>query len=160
MPLVAQIHVAAGLIALGSGAVIFFNIKGTQFHRIMGYVYVIAMVALNATALTIYRLFGYFGPFHVLAVLSLMSVAAGFVPAFRKKPRNWMVRHFGWMCGSYVGLAAATASEIVVRVPPPGFFHSRLQFFGFIIVASSTVGTIGAFLIKRYARTAFSVPGR
>ena len=90
MTTLALIHVSTGLTALASGVVIFFNIKGTRFHRILGYIYVLSMVALNATALMIYRLFGHFGPFHVLAVFSLLTVAAGFVPAYRKKPQGWM----------------------------------------------------------------------
>jgi uncharacterized membrane protein len=152
MTLLAQIHVGMGLTALTSGAVVFFNVKGTKFHRILGYTYVISMVLLNATALMIYRLFGHFGPFHVLAVLSLLSVLAGFLPAYRKKPRKWVQTHFRWMCGSYVGLAAATASEIIVRVPPAGFIQTRQQFFGLIIAASCAIGIIGTYLIRRYAR--------
>jgi uncharacterized membrane protein len=161
MTLLAQIHVATGLVALASGAIVFFNNKGTQFHRRMGYVYVISMVALNGTALMIYRLFGRFGPFHVLALLSLLTIAVGFWPAYRKKPAaTWMKKHFRWMCGSYVGLAAATASEIIVRVPPAGFIQTRQMFFGLIIAASSAIGVAGGFLIRRYARAEFGTPQR
>jgi len=156
---IAVLHVGSGLLALASGAIVFFNNKGTQFHRAIGYVYVISMVALNVTALMIYRLFGKFGPFHVFAILSLITIVAGFIPAYRKQPRaTWMHTHFRWMCGSYVGLAAATASEMIVRMPPAGFIQTRAMFFGLITGASVAVGVVGAFLISRYARAEFGPP--
>jgi uncharacterized membrane protein len=156
---IAIVHVGTGLLALASGAIVFFNNKGTPLHRRMGYVYVFAMIALNVTALMIYRLFGKFGPFHVLAILSLITIVVGFIPAYRKQPRaTWMHKHFRWMCGSYVGLAAATASEIIVRVPPAGFIQTRTMFFGLIIAASMAIGIAGGFLIRRYARAEFGPP--
>jgi uncharacterized membrane protein len=155
---IAQLHVLLGLVALISGAVVFFNTKGTKFHRRVGYVYVLSMVGLNVTALMIYRLFGGFGVFHWLALGSLVTIIGGFIPAYRKKPATWMRIHFRWMCGSYVGLAAATASEIVVRVPPRGFIASRPMFFALIFLASSAVGIAGGYLISRYARAEFGPP--
>ena len=156
---IAIVHVATGLVALASGVIVFFNNKGTQFHRWVGYTYVFAMVALNVTALMIYRLFGRFGPFHVLALVSLATIIVGFIPAYRKQPAaTWMKKHFRWMSSSYIGLVAATASEIIVRVPPPGFIASRTIFFGLIFGASAAVGVIGGYLIRRYARAEFGPP--
>ncbi|WP_395071105.1 DUF2306 domain-containing protein [Gracilimonas sp.] len=73
-------------------------------HKIFGYVYVICMIGLNISALTIYQLFGYFRPFHVFALFSLATVFAGFIPAYRKKPKDtWVEYHYEFMNWSVVG---------------------------------------------------------
>lgn len=79
------IHTVFGYSALGFGGLILLLRKGSGLHRLLGYSYVLSMLALNVTALGIYRVFRTFGPFHVLALVSLASVVAGFLPAYRKK---------------------------------------------------------------------------
>lgn len=109
-------HVAAALAALAFGMIVLLMRKGTQLHRAIGMGYAIAMVAVNATALTIYRLTGHFGPFHALAMVSLATVIAA-VAAVVLRPRNWLARHYRMMSFSYLGLLAATTAEIAIRVP-------------------------------------------
>jgi uncharacterized membrane protein len=58
-------HTAAAVAALVAGAVVLLRGKGTRSHRRLGWTYVVAMIALNVTALAIYRLTGSFGPFHI-----------------------------------------------------------------------------------------------
>ena len=111
-----QVHLLSALAALGCGAGVLLRKKGTPSHRRLGYAYTCAMVTPNATALGIYRLFHAWGPFHWLALLSLASVAAGVFTARRRRP-GWPVRHARLMAGSYIGLVAAAAAEIAVRVP-------------------------------------------
>ena len=122
---------------------------GTQLHRVIGYLYVASMLGLNVTALLIYRVFGTFGPFHVLAVISLATVVAGLLPAFFKRPPGkWLRRHYEGICWSYVGLLAATAAEIAVRLP---FVQGFGLAFGIAtFVASFVVVFIGAFVLYRY----------
>jgi uncharacterized membrane protein len=123
MGILGLIHVGFEMLALVFGLVIFCMTKGTQLHRCLGYLYVVSMLGLNVTALLIYRVFGAFGPFHVLALVSLASVVAGLVPACLKRPRGkWLRRHYEAICWSYVGLLAATAAEIAVRLP---FVHGH-----------------------------------
>jgi uncharacterized membrane protein len=100
------------------GAVVFFNVKGTRWHRTVGTVYVLAMLAVNVTALCIYHLTGRFNLFHLFAVLSLLMVLIGWSQViFRRYFHRWFYRHYTYMCWSYAGLVAATSNEAFVRVP-------------------------------------------
>jgi uncharacterized membrane protein len=116
--------------------------KGTRSHRRLGWTYVASMLALNGTALMIYRLFGGFGPFHAAAIASLVTVVAGAVSAYRRKPASWLERHYAWMTWSYVGLWAAAVAEVGTRVP--GF-----RFWWAVMVGTFAVLGVGAILIRR-----------
>jgi uncharacterized membrane protein len=142
MNILGWFHVVCALVALGSGAVVLLRRKGTRSHRRIGWIYVSSMLALNVTALMIYRLFGGLGPFHVAAVVSLLTVIAGIIPAYRQKPANWLEHHYAWMTWSYVGLCAATVSEVATRVP--GF-----RFWWAVMLGTFAVVGIGAALIRR-----------
>lgn len=113
-------HVTLGFTSLGLGAGIVSLAKGTDLHRTVGVVYVLSMFGLNLTALLIYRLFGgfgVFGVFHVLALISLITLLAGLFMVLLKRPRKrWLRNHYYFMGWSYVGLWAAFATEITVRV--------------------------------------------
>jgi uncharacterized membrane protein len=145
-------HTICALLALGSGAAVLLRRKGTRSHRRLGWLYVASMLALNGTALMIYRLFGGFGPFHVAAVASLLTVVAGIVPAYRRKPANWVERHYAYMTWSYVGLWAAAVAEVGTRVP--GF-----QFWWAVMAGTFAVLGVGAVMIRRN-RTAALAPFR
>jgi uncharacterized membrane protein len=145
-------HTACALAALVSGAAVLLRRKGTRSHRRIGWIYVASMLALNATALMIYRLFGGFGPFHAAAIASLVTVVAGIIPAWRRKPANWVEHHYAWMTGSYVGLCAAAVAEVATRTP-------GLRFWWAVMVGSLAVIGIGGMLIRRY-RAAVLAPFR
>jgi len=49
-------------------------------------VYLAAMVSLNVSGLFIYNLYGHFGPFHWMALGSLLTLMAGMVPVFTRRP--------------------------------------------------------------------------
>ncbi|HEU4883175.1 MAG TPA: DUF2306 domain-containing protein [Longimicrobium sp.] len=145
-------HLICALLALASGAAVLLRRKGTRRHRRLGWIYVCSMVALNVTALMIYRLFGGFGPFHVGSIFSLVTVVAGAVPAIRRKPANWVERHYAWMTWSYVGLCAAAVSEVGTRTP-------GLQFWWGVMLGTAAVFGAGAVLIRRH-RAAVLAPFR
>jgi hypothetical protein len=85
-------------------------------------VYVVSMVALNATAFWIYDLFGRFGVFHWLAVVSLVTVTSGMLHLWLRRPAGtWMEQHARAMSWSYAGLLAAFFSEIGARLPGVDF---------------------------------------
>jgi len=68
------IHVAAGIIAfLLGGLTLFRSRKGDRLHRIVGRVWVIAMVALTISSLFIHsiRLWGLWSPLHILSLATL-----------------------------------------------------------------------------------------
>jgi uncharacterized membrane protein len=149
MSILGWIHTACALAALGSGAAVLLRRKGTRGHRRLGWVYVASMLALNATALMIYRLFGGFGPFHAAALASLVTVAAGIVPAVRRRRPDWLQHHYRWMTGSYVGLCAAAVAEVATRVP-------GLRFWWAVFAGTLAVVGIGAVLIRRNAQSALA----
>jgi uncharacterized membrane protein len=92
--------------------------KGTRWHRTLGHIYLTSMISLNVTALFIYRLFGHFGPFHWLAVSSLLTLIAGIVPVFTRRPKGlWLERHAIFITVSFIGLVAAFSAEITSRIP-------------------------------------------
>jgi uncharacterized membrane protein len=140
------VHVAFAVIAMAAGGIVFLISKGTQLHRALGYVYVVSMLGLNVTALMIYRLFGGFSVFHYLALFSLLTVAAGFVPAYTKRPPGlWLVRHYRAMSWSYVGLLAAAVAESAVRLP---FLRGTWWHFWLTVIGGSfVVAFVGGYLI-------------
>jgi len=138
------IHTIFAVIAVITGGIVILNTKGTRLHKRTGYVYVISMLLMNATAFGIYRLFGGFGVFHVLAIVSLFAIFGGMYPILnRKKVKNWYIQHLEVMSWSVVGLYAALVAEIGVR------FFPMQRFFWVVGLASGVVCFIGSILIKR-----------
>ncbi|MTI29950.1 DUF2306 domain-containing protein [Xanthovirga aplysinae] len=141
---VGLIHTIFALISVLTGTIVIVTIKGTKFHKIIGYTYVISMLIMNGTAFGIFRLFGGFGVFHVFALLSLFALFGGMYPVLnRKKVADWYIQHLKVMSWSVVGLYAALAAEIGVR-----FFEKEL-FFWIVGVSGGLITTIGAILINR-----------
>lgn len=143
MDILGLTHTTFGLGAIIFGAIVVFRPKGTPQHRLLGCLYFASMVALNGTALLIYDLFGGFGPFHWGALFSLATVMAGFVAAFRRRPRGaWIAVHAQFMSWSYVGLMAAAVSEVTSRLP-------GLPFGWTVATSSLVVFFVGCIIIRR-----------
>lgn len=138
-------HAVSATIAVSSAAVVLFNRKGTKFHKTVGYIYVVSMLAMNLSAFGIYRLFGGFGVFHVLAIVSLCSLASGMYPVFfQKHKKDWYIHHLEGMSWSAVGLYAALAAEIGVR------FFEKEYFFWIVGISTAIIMFAGARLINRH----------
>ncbi len=163
MTTLGAVHLGIACLAIASGAAVILTApKGGRVHKRLGWTYVVTMLLTNATALMIYRLFGGFGPFHFLALISLVSVFFG--TAFAVKARNArrqrdLVRrermiqaHYRTIVYSYLGLLAAFASEVIVRLP---VFRESLgpgPVFGFAVLgASLAVMWIGSRMIRSNA---------
>jgi hypothetical protein len=116
-------------------------------------VYVVAMLALNLSALWIYRLTGTFGPFHVAALISLATLLAGVSAALRRRrgDRNWLRRHYAFMSWSYVGLVAAAVAEVATRVPAVQAIAGgpTIAFWVTVVLASIAVFILGGEMIRR-----------
>ena len=140
------IHTIFGLAALLAGAAVVLIRKGTRWHRTLGHVYLTSMVGLNVTGLFIYNLTGYFGPFHWLALSSLMTLIAGMIPVFTRRPKGrWLELHAVFINISFIGLVAATAAEITSRIP------AFEEAFGPVVgLTSAVVIATGAALMHRY----------
>jgi uncharacterized membrane protein len=140
------VHMVFGLVALLAGTAVILTRKGTRWHRTLGHLYLTNMIALNVSGLFIYNLYGRFGPFHWMALGSLLTLVAGMVPIFTRRPKGrWLELHAAFINGSYVGLVAATAAEVTSRLPgTEGSFGP--------VVGLTTVAVIGigAYLIQRY----------
>ncbi len=149
--LFAAIHVAACAAALMLGAAVAAAPKGTRWHRHAGRAFVASMLTLNLSALGLYRLSGGFNGFHALALFSLAGLAAGWWCA-RRARRSALHRelHGRFMLWSYVGLLAAAASELVVRLPflPRG----GAAFVAAVAGASLLVAALAALPIERAMR--------
>lgn len=148
-----QFHLATALVSLAAGAVVLLQRKGTRQHRRIGWVYVVAMISLNVSALLIYRLTGTFGPFHVAAFISLATLIAGVSAAWRRKrgDRDWVRRHYEFMSWSYVGLVAAAVAEVATRVSAIQVIAGgpTAAFWTAVGVASIGVFVFGGTIIRR-----------
>jgi uncharacterized membrane protein len=153
-------HLTAAITALVVGLAVFPAAKGTSFHRAMGFVYVLAMLAVNVTALGMYRLTGQFNMFHVLALVSLLAVLAGLFPLLRRTP-GWLLRHYRPMIGSYFGLWAAAVAESLTRVPALRALLPTPESVVTFGVSVAVVFFVVSFVVnRRLARTyAHSGPG-
>ncbi|HRA37144.1 MAG TPA: DUF2306 domain-containing protein [Pseudomonadota bacterium] len=149
--LFATVHVGACAAALMLGAAVAAAPKGTAWHRRAGRAFMASMLVLNLSALGLYRLNGTFNGFHVLALISLAGLVAGWWcgRGARRSPLRREL-HGRFMLWSYVGLLAAAASELVVRLPflPRGSTAFVLAVAG----ASFLVAAIAVYPIERAMR--------
>ncbi|WP_299757837.1 DUF2306 domain-containing protein [uncultured Pontibacter sp.] len=136
-------HLVAALIAMVAGAFVLATKKGTKQHKRVGYGYVIAMVLVCGSALAIYNLTGKFGLFHIMAIVSSLTLALGMLPLYLKNfPRKYKTVHIWFMYYSVLGLYAAFASELSVRIP-------EKPFFAMVGIATATVFGVGTVFISK-----------
>lgn len=109
-------HVVAALSALLAGAAVLLSPKGTRTHRAIGTGYVLALVLVNAAALSLHRE-NLFGVFHLLAVASLVTIAVGISPLLLgRRSSRVIATHAFCMTWSYAGLVAAGCGQLAVTV--------------------------------------------
>ena len=130
--------------AMVVGAFVLFTTKGTRQHKLIGYIYVFSMILVCGSALAIYQLTGRFGIFHVSAVVGFLTLAGGMMPMLIKSiDRKYKAVHFWFMYYSVLGLYAAFASEISVRIPDR-------PFYSMVGIATGTIFLIGTlFILKK-----------
>lgn len=132
------IHLSAAFVALFTGAVVLIAPKGTRLHKRVGYLYCASMVVVCGTALGIYRLTGSFMLFHVLAIVGFVTLVAGMAPILlRHRFPDLAAFHLWFMYYSVLGLYAAFASELLVRVPDQPFFAMVGVASGVVFAAGS-----------------------
>ena len=109
-------HVLAAFSALGAGVAVLLSPKGTHTHRVIGTVYVLALVLVNVAALSLHRE-NNFGVFHALAVVSLVTITIGLSPLlFGKRSPMVIATHAYCMTWSYAGLVAAGCGQLTVVI--------------------------------------------
>jgi len=120
-PVSVQLHVAAAVLALFVGAVIFLLPKGTGYHKLLGWTWVSSMIIVAATSIAmIADLRTGINALHVftaITVISLWSALTGI-------RRGDVKRHAGSMIGLYVGglIIAGAFAFIPGRVMWATFF--------------------------------------
>ncbi|GGA72429.1 hypothetical protein GCM10011369_12750 [Neiella marina] len=111
------IHLAFATVALVLGVMLFRQAKGGKVHRSTGYLYSLALLILNVSALGIYSDSQTAGPFHVLAFVSLATLFCALTTVFVRRPRSsWLRLHAYFMCWSYVGLVSAGCGQIIAML--------------------------------------------
>lgn len=138
-------HFVTSVLALITGTVVLLNVKGTLFHKRIGYVYVISMLLLNLSSFFIIS-FGGFSIFHFFAIVSLFTVLGGMYAVW-KRHKNWLTTHYYFMSWSVVGLYAALWSEIGTR-----FTNSIKDFWWMVALATFVTIALGARIINKNAK--------
>ena len=152
------IHVALALVGIAIGLLQFLLAKGTRAHRALGYAYVYGMLVADGTALALYRFTGTFNIFHAGAIANMVCTVMTMVAVLRNpRPVGWKIRHYRWICGSYVGLVAAGVTGQAVRMMA---FSTRGQVWTASAVAAVVVTAIGVVLIGRYRHLAGPNPAQ
>ncbi len=111
------IHVIAGLLALSTGCVLFFNPKRSALHKRLGYIYVLTLTLVDFSGLTMYVMKGSgINAFHFLAVGNLIALYGGLFAIIFKRPfKRWYRFHYYMISWSYVGLVTAALVEFVIK---------------------------------------------
>ena len=129
------IHFISSLVGLITGAFILLTKKGTDIHRKTGYVFAIALLLVNISALFIYDFNdGHISVFHYLIPVSLIFLIYGMYPMLIKsRKRNRLNRHIIGMNGASLGLWAAGATEYFIRELAFGLNKTQLILYSFLI---------------------------
>ena len=142
------IHTILSSIGIVVGAEQVLRTRRDFLHKCLGYVYVVCMVVADVAILTVYRFNHHFNVFHVGAIANLLCIGMALQPMLAKpRPVQWKLKHYMWICWSYVGLLAAALTEFIIRTQPlPGRGATILA----TILATSFVCGMGAWLITRH----------
>ena len=149
------VHLVSSIIAIGAGALVVMNAKGTRWHRTFGHIYATSMVGVIVTAFSIYDLTGNFGSFHVAASLSAVTLSAGLYFVLARRPKyNWIEWHAHWMSWSYIGLIAALIAESLTRFIMPRVallleeHELRNVFWSIVVVSALGTFAFGWWLVR------------
>jgi len=145
------VHLIASIIALITGTMVLYNLKGTNYHKKVGYIYTASMTVLLITSFMMYNLYGKFGIFHWFALLSTVSLIGGIVPMLIKKPKDYITTHFSFMYWSVIGLYGALCAEVLVRIPKVIFQDGEILpvFYNLVGVAVFFVMGVGSFMFRK-----------
>ncbi|WP_371185392.1 DUF2306 domain-containing protein [Thalassotalea maritima] len=150
-------HTLSAIVALITGAMVFLRKKGNAQHKVYGYTYVVAMLALNISAIPLQNLFDGLGWFHLFIVISLPYIIWGmYYPLFARSNPNWMVNHFEILSYSYIGLCAAFIAEVVVRLPLQAMVGNVNQFIIGVFVIAFICAVMGYRVIRSYKTKHFA----
>jgi uncharacterized membrane protein len=99
-----QLHAFAAMSAFGLGIYQLARRKGTPHHRLTGWIWVILMVIVAASAFWIHelRIWGPWSPIHLLSIFTLTALPLGVWRARRHKVRAHMFTMISIFAGALV----------------------------------------------------------
>ncbi len=97
-------HLLFAMLAFGLGAIQLVSTKGTRIHRLLGYIWIVAMIIICVTSFKIKEvmptgMFGGYSPIHLLSIFVLVQLARGIYFAKTKDIK----RHRQCMMYTYIG---------------------------------------------------------
>jgi uncharacterized membrane protein len=97
-------HLLFAMLAFGLGAIQLVCTKGTRTHRLLGYIWIVAMIIICVTSFRIKEvmptgMFGGYSPIHLLSIFVLVQLARGIYFAKIKDIK----RHRQCMLYTYIG---------------------------------------------------------
>lgn len=133
-----QIHISAALIGLCLGPVIICARARGRAHKMMGYIWVVALAitALSSFAIQEIRLFGSFSPLHGLSLLTLWTLVMSIRAARQKR----ITAHRAGLVSLYVSLLVAGAFTLLPGRRMADTFAPDLGWTGFAIGVAVALG--------------------
>ena len=154
-----QIHVAAALLAIASGAIVFLLPKGTTRHRQVAWVYVSAMLVTTGVVVFVPATVLEFGSsgwgfFHLFIVVGGISSLIGIFALVRwRQTRDpaWLRNHQMRFAFSYAGLLMAGFSQIATN-PRFGLVEnlSAAQFWAAFAGTNLAILGVAMFIVSKY----------
>jgi uncharacterized membrane protein len=116
---VPTVHVAASIAAIVAGFGVLMAAKGTERHRALGTIYIIATYMLCGSSFFIFHFSGRLSAFHIVSVQNALLVTAGVaLPRYlRRRVGTWYVWHLRFMTYSYVALIVTGVDQFFVFLP-------------------------------------------
>lgn len=146
--LTVQIHAFSAMLALALGPFILFRRKGDTAHKILGRVWVVAMIVTIGSSYFIHQIrwIGPFSPIHLLTVYGTFGLAQGIY--FARKGN--VPAHRSAMRGLYIGglLVAGTLTLMPGRVLNRALFGEHGD-SGFYLLLGGIAILIGLLLLER-----------
>jgi uncharacterized membrane protein len=117
-PAIMQVHVLAALTSLVAGLTVLVLRKGTPRHRLIGWIFVVAM-AVTAISSAFITSNGRYSAIHLLSVLTIVNLPYAII----MRRRGNIVAHRSAMLWLFAGLAAAGAFTLM-----PGRVMNKVAF--------------------------------
>jgi uncharacterized membrane protein len=113
------VHVVASIAAIVTGLGVLIAAKGTDRHRALGMIYVVATYVLCGSSFFVFQVSGRLSVFHMMSVQNALLVTAGVtLPRFlRQRVANWRVWHLRLMAYSYVALIGTGIVQFFPLLP-------------------------------------------
>lgn len=114
-----NIHVIFILIGLGASFIIFYNSKGTRFHKFFGWVFVVSMGISAISSFWIPK-FGHLSFIHILSVATLYWLIRGVWAIRHRQRKNNLYFHAFNMGKAHIAIWIAGAGVLVRHYLFPG----------------------------------------